>query len=285
LDADTKNSTFSETVLKTKPKQFIECFIAEQNLIGVAIGASCRDRTVAFCSTFACFFTRGFDQLRMGAISQANINCVGSHAGISIGEDGPSQMALEDISMFRSIPGATVFYPSDAVSAENAVEIAANTKGICFIRTSRPATEVIYQNDHVFKIGKANVVRKSDDDQVLVIGAGVTLYEALKAADETAKMGTKIRVLDPFTLKPLDAAAVIENAKACGGKIITVEDHYPEGGIGDAVLAAVAGEPGIIVKKLAVRELPRSGPPNVLMETFGIDSKAIVKAVKDIAKA
>jgi transketolase len=285
LDGDTKNSTFSDKVLKTTPKQYIECFIAEQNLIGVAIGISCRDRTVAFCSTFACFFTRGFDQLRMGAISQANINCAGSHAGVSIGEDGPSQMALEDIGMFRSIPGATVFYPSDAVSAENAVEIAANTKGICFIRTSRPATAVIYENNHVFEIGKANVVRRNDADQVLVIGSGVTLYEGLKAADDLAKAGVHIRVLDPFTIKPLDAAAVIENAKACGGRIVTVEDHYPEGGLGDAVLDAVAMEKNILVKKLAVRELPRSGPPTVLLEKYGIDSKAIVKAVKEIIKA
>jgi len=285
LDGDTKNSTFSDKVLKTTPNQYIECFIAEQNLIGVATGISCRDRTVAFCSTFACFFTRGFDQLRMGAISQTNINCAGSHAGVSIGEDGPSQMALEDISMFRTIPGATVFYPSDAVSAENAVEIAANTKGICFIRTSRPNTAVIYENNHVFQIGKANVVRRNDADQVLLIGAGVTLYECLKAADELAKAGVHARVLDPFTIKPLDAAAVIENAKACGGRIVTVEDHYPEGGIGDAVLDAVALEANILVKKLAVRELPRSGPPTVLLEKYGIDSKAVVKAVKEVIKA
>jgi len=284
LDGDTKNSTFSDKVIKNTPKQYIECFIAEQNLIGVATGIACRDRTVAFCSTFACFFTRGFDQLRMGAISQTNINCVGSHAGISIGEDGPSQMALEDLAMFRSIPGSTVFYPSDAVSAENAVEIAANTKGICFIRTSRPNTAVIYKNDHVFKIGKANVVRQSDSDQVLLIGAGVTLYEALKAAEELEKAGIKARVLDPFTLKPFDSAAVISHAKACGGKIVTVEDHYPEGGIGDAVLDAIAMEPNIIVKKLAVRELPRSGPPTVLLEKFGIDSNAVVKAVKEIIR-
>jgi transketolase len=221
----------------------------------------------------------------MGAISQTNINCAGSHAGVSIGEDGPSQMALEDISMFRTIPGATVFYPSDAVSAENAVEIAANTKGICFIRTSRPNTAVIYENNHVFQIGKANVVRRNDADQVLLIGAGVTLYECLKAADELAKAGVHARVLDPFTIKPLDAAAVIENAKACGGRIVTVEDHYPEGGIGDAVLDAVALEANILVKKLAVRELPRSGPPTVLLEKYGIDSKAVVKAVKEVIKA
>lgn len=207
----------------------------------------------------------------MGAISQSNINCVGSHAGVSIGEDGPSQMALEDLAMFRSIPGelkksfldaklnlvslilgCTVFYPSDAVSCENAVEIAANTKGMCFIRTSRPATAVLYPNDHVFHIGKANVLRQSKDDVALVIGAGITLHEALKAADALSAQGKNIRVLDPFTLKPIDAAGIIENAKACGGRIITVEDHYPEGGLGEAVMSAVALERNIVVKKLAV---------------------------------
>jgi len=284
LDGDTKNSTYSDKVLKSRPEQYIECFIAEQNLVGVAIGLACRDRTVAFVSTFACFFSRAFDQLRMGAISQTNINCAGSHAGVSIGEDGPSQMALEDLAMFRSIPGCTVFYPSDAVSCENAVEIAANTKGICFIRTSRPNTAVIYPNDHVFQIGKANVVRKSEEDVALVIGSGVTLHEALKAADLLRAQGKSIRVMDPFTIKPIDAAAIIENAKACGGRIITVEDHYPEGGLGEAVASAVALERNIVVKKLAVNSVPRSGPPNVLLQMFGIDSTAIVNAVEIIRR-
>jgi transketolase len=285
LDGDTKNSTFSDKVLKANPKQYIECYIAEQNLVGVGIGAACRDRTVAFCSTFACFFTRAFDQIRMGAISQSNINLCGSHAGISIGEDGPSQMALEDLAMFRTIPGATVFYPSDAVSAENAVELAANTKGICFIRTSRPNTPVLYANDHKFSVGKANVVRSSKSDQVLLIGAGVTLHEALAAADKLAKSGINVRVLDPFTIKPMDAAAVLENAKACGGRVLTVEDHYPEGGLGEAVQSVVAAESGIVVKKLAVRDIPRSGPSAVLLQMFGIDSGAIVKGVQELLKA
>lgn len=202
-------------------------------MVGVGIGATCRDRTVAFVSTFACFLSRAFDQIRMGAISQSNINFCGSHAGISIGEDGPSQMALEDLAMFRTIPGATVFYPSDAVSAEYAVELAANTKGITFIRSSRPNTAVLYANDHKFTVGKANVVRQSKNDQVLIVGAGVTLHEALAAADKLAKTGVNVRVLDPFTIKPIDVAAVVENAKACGGRVITVEDHYPEGEIGN----------------------------------------------------
>ncbi|OXA52703.1 Transketolase [Folsomia candida] len=284
LDGDTKNSTFSDKVLKNTPKQYIECYIAEQNLVGVAIGAACRDRTITFASTFACFFTRAFDQIRMGAISQTNLNCCGSHAGISIGEDGPSQMALEDLAMFRTIPTATVFYPSDAVSTEYAVELCANTKGICFIRSSRPNTAVLYKNDEPFAIGKSKVVRTNPADKVLIIGAGVTLHEALKAADELEKSGIHARVVDPFTIKPLDPE-IIQHAKAVGGKIVTVEDHYPEGGLGDAVCSLVSEEKNIIVKKLAVRSVPRSGPSAVLLEKFEIDSKAIVKAVNQILAA
>lgn len=282
LDGDTKNSTYSDKIKKVAPERYIECFIAEQNLVGVAIGATCRNRTVAFVSTFATFFTRAFDQIRMGAISQTNVNFVGSHCGVSIGEDGPSQMALEDLALFRAIPGSTVFYPSDAVSTERAVEIAANTKGICFIRTSRPNTGVIYNNTDKFEIGKGRVVKQSPKDQVLIIGAGVTLYEGLTAAEKLAAEGIHARVLDPFTIKPIDVALIISNAKQCGGRIVTVEDHYPEGGVGEAVLSAVAGEQNIIVKKLAVPEVPRSGPPNVLLEMYGISSKSIVAAVKEI---
>lgn len=282
LDGDTKNSTYSDKIKKVAPERYIECFIAEQNLVGVAVGATCRDRTVAFVSTFATFFTRAFDQIRMGAISQTNVNFVGSHCGVSIGEDGPSQMALEDLALFRSVPGSTVFYPADAVSTERAVELAANTKGICFIRTSRPNTAVIYNNDEVFVIGKGKVVKQSPKDQVLIIGAGVTLYEGLTAAEQLATDGIHARVLDPFTIKPIDAELIISNAKQCGGRIVTVEDHYPEGGVGEAVLSAVAGERDIMVKKLAVPSVPRSGPSKVLLEMFGISAKCVVAAVKEI---
>jgi len=237
---------------------------------------------VPFVSTFAAFFTRTFDQLRMGAISQANIKCVGSHAGISIGEDGPSQMALEDLAMFRTIPGAVVFYPSDAVSTERAVELAANTQGIVFIRTSRPNTPVLYGNDETFTIGKSKVVRKSDKDRVLLIGAGVTLHEANKAAEQLASEGINARVLDIFTVKPIDAEGIITNALEAGGKVITVEDHYPEGGLGDAVAAVVATHKGIVMHKIAVSEMPRSGPPMVLLDAFGISSKHIVAAAKNL---
>jgi transketolase len=281
LDGDTKNSTFSDKVLKATPKQYIECYIAEQNLVGIGIGVACRDRAITFASTFACFFSRAFDQLRMGAISQTNLNCCGSHAGISIGEDGPSQMGLEDIAMFRTVAGSTVFYPSDAVSAERAVELAANTKGVCFIRTSRPNTPVIYENDKVFQAGKCSVVRQSANDNILLIGAGVTLYEALNAADELSKIGISARVIDPFTIKPLDPA-IIEHAKAVGGRVLTVEDHYPEGGIGEAVASLLSGTTGVVLKKLAVTEIPRSGPPTVLLEKFGISANCVVKAAKEL---
>lgn len=314
LDGDTKNSTYSDKLKAAFPERYIECFIAEQNLVGVAIGAACRDRTIAFVSTFATFFTRAFDQIRMGAISQTNVNFVGSHCGVSIGEDGPSQMGLEDISLFRSIPGSTVFYPSDAVSTERAVELAANTKGVCFIRTSRPNTAVLYGNTDKFEIGKARVVRQSDKDTVLLIGAGITLYEALNAATELEKSGVFARVLDPFTIKPLDREAVIAHAKAVGGRVVVVEDHYrlvkldftltccrvfrtqslislyfsfffcSEGGLGDAVLQAVALESRIVVKHLAVQEVPRSGPPTVLIDMFGLSARHIVNAVGEVLK-
>lgn len=285
LDGDTKNSTFADKFRAAHPDRYIECFIAEQNLVGVAIGCATRGRTVPFCSTFAAFFTRAFDQIRMGAISQTNCNFAGSHAGISIGEDGPSQMALEDLAMFRSIPGSTVFYPSDAVSCERAVELAANTAGICFIRTSRPNIGTIYDNDEPFAVGKAKIVKQSNDDQVTVIGCCVTLVEALRAAEKLAIDGINIRVIDPFTLKPLDKDTIIASAKATGGRIITVEDHYEWGGLGDCVAGEVSECPDICVKKLAVTKVPRSGKPAELMDMFGISANCIVKAVNSMLSA
>ncbi|XP_034376674.1 transketolase-like protein 2 [Arvicanthis niloticus] len=281
LDGDTKNSTFSEVFKKEHPERFIECFIAEQNMVSVALGCATRGRTIAFVSTFAAFLTRAFDQIRMGAISQININFVGSHCGVSIGEDGPSQMALEDLAMFRSIPNCTIFYPSDAVSTEHAVYLAANTKGMCFIRTTRPKTAVIYTSEENFVIGQAKVIRQSAGDKVTVIGAGVTLHEALVAADELSQQGISIRVIDPFTIKPLDATTIIQSAKATAGQIITVEDHYREGGIGEAVCSAVSREPDIVVHQLAVTEVPRSGKPSELLDMFGISARHIIAAVKD----
>nr|XP_020035178.1 transketolase-like protein 2 isoform X2 [Castor canadensis] len=280
LDCDTKNSTFSEIFKKEHPERFIECFFAEQNMVSVALGCAARGRTIAFASTFAAFLTQAFDQIQMGAISETNINLIGSHCGVSVGEDGPSQMALEDLAMFRSIPNCTIFYPSDAVSTEHAVYLAANTKGMCFIRTSWPETTVIYTPEENFEIGQAKVVRHSVNDKVTVVGAGVTLHEALVAADELSQQGISIRVIDPFTIKPLDAATIICNAKATGGQVITVEDHYREGGIGEAICAAVSGEPDILVHQLAVTEVPRSGKPSELLDMFGISARHIIAAVK-----
>ncbi|XP_006167049.1 transketolase-like protein 1 isoform X2 [Tupaia chinensis] len=282
LDGDTKNSTFSEIFKKEHPERFIECFIAEQNMVSVALGCATHGRTIAFASTFAAFLTRAFDQIRMGTMSQANINLVGSHCGVSVGEDGPSQMALEDLAMFRAVPHCTIFYPSDAVSTEHAVFLAADTKGMCFIRTTRPETRVIYTPEETFQIGQAKVIRQSASDKVTVIGAGITLPEALAAADDLSKQDISIRVIDPFTVKPLDAATIIASAKATGGRIITVEDHYPEGGIGEAVCAAVSMEPDILVHQLAVSGVPRSGQPSELLDVFGISARHIVVAVKCI---
>lgn len=282
LDGDMKNSTFSEQVRKYNSDNHIECYIAEQNMIGVAIGAACRDRTIAFVSTFAAFITRAFDQIRMAAISQSNINICGSHAGVSIGEDGASQMALEDIAMFRSIPGCTIFYPGDVVATEKAVELASNTKGITFIRTNRPPTRVFYSNEQIFEIGKANVVYTSTQDRVLVIGGGVTLIEALDAAAKLSDMGIAIRVLDLFTIKPIDKQGIIKHATEVGGRILVIEDHYPEGGIGEAVISAVAEETNICVKHIAVREVPRSGKTADLLDYYGLNAKHIVEYVKQM---
>uniref|UniRef100_A0A8C7NPH8 Transketolase n=1 Tax=Oncorhynchus mykiss TaxID=8022 RepID=A0A8C7NPH8_ONCMY len=280
LDADMKNSTFSEMFHKAYPERFVECFIAEQNMVSVAIGCATRDRTVAFASTFAAFLSRAYDHIRMAAVSESNINLAGSHCGVSIGEDGPSQMALEDIAMFRAIPTCTLFYPSDGVSTERSVELAANTKGICFLRITRPELKVIYDPKEKFEVGVAKVLRQSDSDQVTVIGAGVTLHEALTAADQLASEGVNIRVIDPFTIKPLDAATIVSSARATGGRIITVEDHYREGGLGEAVLSAVGEEPGIMVTRLAVNRIPRSGKPQELLDLYGISAKHIANAVR-----
>lgn len=282
LDGDMKNSTYSEKVLKVEPANFIQCFIAEQNLIGVAIGTNCRNRCTPFCSTFAAFLCRAYDQIRMGAISQTSINICGSHCGVSIGEDGPSQMALEDLAMFRAVPNCTIFYPSDAVSCEKAVELAANTFGICYIRTSRPAIPVIYDNGESFEIGKAKILCTSDKDVCLVIGGCVTLHEAIQAKEELANDGVSIRVMDLFTVKPIDKEGIINHALECNGKIVTVEDHYFEGGIGEAVMSACVANSKIIIKQLAVSKIPRSGPPSDLLDYYGISSKHIANAVKEL---
>ena len=280
LDADTKNSTYSEKFKKAYPDRFFEGFIAEQNMISVAAGLAARGK-IPFASTFAVFLSRGMDQIRMAGVSKSNIKLCGSHVGVSIGEDGPSQMGLEDLAIFRAIPNCAVFYPSDGVSAERAVALAADHKGMAYVRTSRPKTAIIYANDEPFAIGKLKVVRKGDHDRLTIVAGGVTLYEALKAAEVLAGEGIDVRVVDIFCVKPIDAAGLRENAQETNNLILTVEDHYAEGGIGEAVAAALS-ETGIKVSRIAVTQVPRSGAPDVLLAHYGIDAQAIVKRVKDL---
>jgi transketolase len=278
LDGDTKNSTFAEKFFKKFPERSTECFIAEQNLVGVATGFGTRGK-VPFASTFATFFTRAFDQIRVAGISNANLKLVGSHVGVSIGEDGPSQMALEDLAMMRAVVGSTVLYPSDAVCAEKLLEQMALNRGIFFLRTSRPKTPVIYGNDEQFPIGGAKVLRQGD--KVTVVAAGVTLFEALKAADALKAEGISITVVDAYSIKPLGKKEILAAAQKTNNTVITVEDHYAEGGLGDAVAGELSMD-GIKVHKLAVTSLPRSGKAEELLAFFGIDAAAIVKKVRSL---
>lgn len=280
MDGDTKNSTYAEKFFKKFPERFTECYIAEQNLVAVAIGFGTRGK-VPFASTFATFFTRAFDQIRVAGISMANLKLVGSHVGVSIGEDGPSQMALEDLAMMRAVVGSVVLYPSDAVSTEKLLEVMAQNRGIFFLRTSRPKTPVIYKNEEAFPIGGAKIVRQNAGDKITVVGAGVTLHEALKAAEMLAKEGIGISVIDAYSIKPLGKDVIKAAAAKTKNVVVTVEDHYAEGGLGDAVAGELSCE-GVKVHKLAVRELPRSGKADELLAKFGIDAAAIVKKVKSL---
>jgi transketolase len=280
LDADVKNSTFSDRFEKVAPERFYQNFIAEQVMVGAAMGLAARG-AIPFPSTFACFLTRAADFIRMAAISNVGVKLTGSHAGVSIGEDGPSQMALEDLAMYRAEPNYTVLYPCDAVSAERLLALMAYHPGPAYMRTSRPKTPVIYANDETFTIGGLKVLRESAADVATVIGAGITVFEALKAYDQLKAAGTAIRVIDLYSLQPIDKAGLVAAAGATGGRLITVEDHYAAGGIGDAVAEAVA-DAGFTVHRLAVREIPRSGKPEELVERFGISAKHIVDTVKSL---
>lgn len=281
LDGDTKNSTFAEKFFKKLPDRFTECFIAEQNMVGVATGMGARGK-VPFASTFACFLARAYDQIRVAGISMANLKLAGSHVGVSIGEDGPSQMALEDLAMMRAIAGSTVLYPSDAVSTEKLVEQMALTRGISFLRTSRPKTPVIYGNEEPFPVGGAKVLRQSESDKATVVAAGVTLHEALKAADALKQEGIGVTVIDAYSIKPLGKEVILSAARKTNHTVITVEDHYAEGGLGDAVAGELSAA-GIKVHKLAVTGLPRSGKPEELLARFGIDAAAIANKVRALA--
>lgn len=280
LDGDTKNSTFAEKFMKVYPQRYFEGFIAEQNLVGVAVGLS-KCGKIPFASTFGAFFGRAMDHLRMGAISMANIKCVGSHCGVSIGEDGPSQMALEDLAMFRAIPNAVVLYPSDAVSTERLVALAAEHQGIVYIRTSRPKNPVFYANEETFPIGGSKTLRSSAADRLALVAAGVTVAESVKAYDILGKEGIAVRVVDAYSVKPVDARGLLEAAKQSGNVLVVVEEHYFDGGLGDAVLNAVANQ-GVKVHKLAVREIPRSGKPEELLDRYGLSAASIVRKVKQL---
>jgi transketolase len=277
IDGDTKNSTFSERFKEAAPERFAEGYIAEQNMVGAALGMSSEGK-IPFVSTFAAFFTRAYDFIRMAAYSRpSHLVLCGSHAGVSIGEDGPSQMALEDLAMMRATLGATVLYPSDAVSAERLVETAARTAGIVYIRTSRPKTRVLYRNDEPFPVGGSKTLRSSAADRVTLVGAGITLHEALAAHEALAKDGIAARVIDLYSLQPIDEETLRRAAAETRG-FVTVEDHSVHGGIGEAVAGVVAGQAR--VEMLGVREIPRSGKPAELVAAHGIDAKAVVAAAR-----
>jgi transketolase len=284
ISGDVKNSTFSEFFDEAFPERFYQGYIAEQNMVSVGVGLAARGK-VPFLDTFACFLARAYDQVRMAAISRSNINLCGSHCGVSIGEDGPSQMALEDIAIFRAVHGSAVFYPSDAMSTERLTETMARRSGINYLRTSRPKTAILYSKDEKFPVPGFKVVRQSAQDRVTVIGAGITVHEALKAADELKTQGTAIRVIDLYCVKPIDGKALAEQIQATGGRLVTVEDHWPEGGVGEAVLSALA-QAGVAPSKsrlLAVRDMPHSGKPDELVDAFGISARHIAAAVREIA--
>ena len=279
LDAEVSNSTYSEIFRKKYPERFFEMFIAEQNMVGTALGLSRRGK-VPFVSSFAAFLTRSFDQIRMSQYSGPNIKFCGSHAGVSIGEDGPSQMGLEDIAMFRTVLNSVVLYPSDAVSTERLVEAAAKYHGLLYIRTTRSETPILYSMIDEFHIGGCKILRKSDHDRVTLVAAGITLHEALAAHEELRDAGTFIRVIDLYSIKPIDAKTLMEAARDTGA-IITVEDHFSEGGIGEAVQSVLSAT-SVPVYSLAVRKMPKSGKPEELLDYEEISRKAIIGKVREV---
>jgi transketolase len=278
VDGDVKNSTYTEEFEQAAPGRFFEGYIAEQNMAGMAMGLAARGH-IPFVSTFACFLTRAYDFIRMAAISRLNIKFVGTHAGVSIGEDGPSQMGLEDLAMMCAEPNFTVLYPSDAASAWRATWLLADHNGPSYLRAGRPNTAVLYGPEENFEIGRCKVLRKSAQDKALVVAAGVTVFEALKACDQLQKDGIAIRVIDLFSVQPIDRNELIASARAAGGNVIVVEDHYVHGGIGSAVLAALAKE-RVRAHLLGIRDIAHSGKPEELLEKFGISARHIAEAVK-----
>ncbi|GAC1379116.1 MAG: transketolase [Ktedonobacteraceae bacterium] len=280
LDGEVSNSTYADEFAKAYPDRYFEMYIAEQQLVAAAVGMSVRHK-IPFASTFAAFFSRAYDFIRMAAISRANIRLVGSHAGVSIGEDGPSQMALEDLAMLRAVFGSTVLYPSDPNQTAQLVAQMANHDGIVYMRTTREKTPVLYSPDEEFSIGGSKVVRQSDKDRLTIVAAGITLHEALKAADQLQSQRVMVRVIDAYSVKPMDHETLLAAAQEAGNKFVVVEDHWPEGGLGDAVLEVFTQQDGPMpqVVKLAVNSMPGSGTPAELMEEAGISAHCIAEAV------
>lgn len=284
LDADVKNSTFTEDVLKATPERFIECFIAEQNMVSVGAGLS-RLGKIPVIATFGAFFMRAADQIRMARVSEANIKFVGSHVGVSIGEDGPSQMALEDIAVFGALPDTVVLQPCDAVSTASLVSHMIEHAGFVYMRTLRPKTKVLYKGDESFAIGGSKILRQSNDDVLTIAATGITVFEALQAADQLKQENINIRVVDCYSINPVDTQTLLACLNATRLKcIITVEDHFAHGGLGDFVAAAISSE-GDCVEKLAVTKISQSGKQEELLKDAGIDAGAIVAKVKKLVKS
>ena len=285
LDGEVNNSTYAEEFAKAFPERYFEQYIAEEQLVASAVGMSVRHK-IPFASTFAAFFSRAYDFIRMAAISRANIRLSGSHAGVSIGEDGPSQMALEDLAMMRAVYGSTVLYPCDANQAAQLVAQMADHDGIVYMRTTREKTPVIYAADEEFIVGGSKVIHQSEKDEVTIVAAGITVHEALKAYEQLKSQRIIARVIDAYSVKPIDEETLMLAADEAGNKIVVVEDHWPEGGLGDAVLDAFSMRNGPIpeVVKLAVQSMPGSGTPDELMEEAGINAYHIVQAVRALVR-
>lgn len=279
LDGDVKNSTYAEKFFAAFPERSFQSYIAEQNMVGMAIGLAAKGY-LPFVATFAAFLTRAHDQIRMAGYSFANIKFCGSHVGVSIGEDGPSQMGMEDLAMFRPIPGCIILYPCDAPSTEACLETMARYKGLAYLRTTRPATPIIYHPKEKFPIGGSKILRRSDNDVATVIAAGITVFEALKAYEELKKEKINIRVIDAYSIKPLDEETLKSQVSETKNNAIVVEDHFAWGGLGEAVALALSGRAKII--HLAVREMPRSGKPEELLDLYGISYRHIITAVKKL---
>ena len=285
LDGEVSNSTYAEIFANAHPERFFEMYIAEQQMVGAAVGMQVLGWK-PFASTFAAFMSRAYDFVRMAAISQANLKLCGSHAGVSIGEDGPSQMALEDIASLRAITSSTVLYPCDGNQTAALVRAMADLDGISFLRTTRADTPVIYGPDEEFPVGGAKVVRSSEDDDVALVGAGITLHGALEAAEMLAAEGVSARVIDLYSVKPIDEATLREAADVTGGRLVVAEDHRPEGGLGEAVLSVFAdSDEKPRVAHLAVRDLPASGKPAELLAAAGIDAESIAAAARSLVRS